>query len=98
VVSEVNDDNIIVKISNQLKGIIKRNELALDRAEQKTNRFTVGQEISAKVLNHDKSNEVVHLSIKALDLEEQEEAIKTYGSIDSGVTLSSAVSASKESK
>ena len=98
VVSEVNDDNLVVKINNQLKGIIKRNELALDRAEQKTNRFVVGQEVKAKVLNHDKSGEIVYLSIKALELEEQEEAIKTYGSIDSGVTLSSAVNASKESK
>jgi small subunit ribosomal protein S1 len=98
VVTQVNDDNLDVKVADQLKGIIKKNELSLDRAEQKTHRFNVGDVLTARVLNYDKSNEIVYLSIKALELDEQEKAIKAYGSIDSGTSLGSALNASKDLK
>jgi small subunit ribosomal protein S1 len=98
VVTQVNDDNLDVKVADQLKGVIKKNELSLDRAEQKTHRFNVGDVLTARVLNYDKSNEIVYLSIKALELDEQEKAIKAYGSIDSGTSLGSALNASKDLK
>lgn len=97
VITEINDDVLIVKVNNQLRGIIRRNELSVDRMEQKTNRFSVGQTISCKVLNYDKSNEIVYLSIKALELEEQEQAIKAYGSsADSSVNLGAAALSSSK--
>jgi small subunit ribosomal protein S1 len=98
VVTQVNDDNLELRVNDQLRGIIRRNELSLDRAEQKTNRFEIGDSLTAKVLNYDKQNEVVYLSIKALDLDEQEKAIKAYGSIDSGTSLGSALNASRDAK
>jgi small subunit ribosomal protein S1 len=97
IITEVNDDFLVVKVNNQLKGIIRRNELSTDRIEQKTNRFSISQTVSAKPLNYDKSNEIIYLSIKALELEEQERAIKVYGSsIDSSINLgAAALSASR---
>ena len=91
----VNDDNIEVLVNNQIKGIIKKGDLALDRTEQKAARFNIDQEISAKIINHDKVNDIFYLSIKALELDEQEQAIKTYGSTDSGTSLGSALNAAK---
>jgi small subunit ribosomal protein S1 len=99
VITEINDDVLFVKVSNQLKGIIRRNEISIDRMEQKTNRFSLGQTVNAKLLNYDKSNEVVYLSMKALELEEQEQAIKSYGSsLDSSTNLGAALSSSKVSR
>jgi len=66
-----------------LRGIIKRNELALDRAEQKISNFEIGQEIRAKALNYDKNSDIIFLSIRELERKEHDEIIKTYGSIDS---------------
>ena len=99
VITEINDDVLFVKVSNQLKGIIRRNEISIDRMEQKTNRFSLGQTVNTKLLNYDKSNEVVYLSMKALELEEQEQAIKSYGSsLDSSTNLGAALSSSKVSR
>jgi small subunit ribosomal protein S1 len=97
-VTKIGDDNLEVKVGDRLKGIIKKNELSLDRGEQKTNRFAVNDKINTKLLNYDKTNEVVYLSIKALELDEQERDIKTYGSIDSSTSLGNALNASKGSK
>lgn len=84
VITKLNDDYIEVKTEDGVKGIIKRNELALDRADQKISNFEAGQEIQAKALSYDKNSDVIFLSIRELERKEHDEIIKTYGSIDSG--------------
>lgn len=85
-ITNVRDDLLEVRIGENLKGIIKKADLSLDRSEQKTSRFSSGQLAKAKPLNYDKSNDVLYLSIKALELEEQEQAIKTYGTAENATT------------
>ena len=94
-VTSLSDDLLEVQMKDNLKGVIKRSELSLDRSEQKTNRFTVGQTVHAKPTNHDRSQDVFYLSIKALEFDEQEKAIKQYGSIESATTLGQAEEGSK---
>ena len=43
--------------------------------------------IDAKVVNLDKSSRKLNLSIKALELAEEKEAVEQYGSTDSGASL-----------
>jgi len=83
IITKLNDDQVEVKTTDGLRGIIKRNELALDRAEQKISNFEIGQEIRAKALNYDKNSDIIFLSIRELERKEHDEIIKTYGSIDS---------------
>ena len=66
---------------------IKRSELARDRSEQRPDRFAVGQKVDARVTQFDRRTRKVTVSIKALEVAEEKEAIAQYGSSDSGATL-----------
>ena len=59
----------------------------MDKSEQDPNRFEVGQKVDAKIINFDKKTRRVVLSIKSLRISDEKEAIKQYGSKDSGASL-----------
>mgnify|MGYP001339585219 CR=1 FL=1 len=86
VVSKVDEAGIEVDCDG-VKGFIKRSELSRDRNEQRPERFSEGDKIDAKVVNLDKSSRKFNLSIKALELAEEKEAVEQYGSTDSGASL-----------
>ena len=87
-VTEVKEGGIDVKIvGTEFTAFIKRNELARDRSEQRAERFAVGQKVDARVTQFDKKARKVGVSIKALEVAEEKEAIEQYGSSDSGATL-----------
>jgi small subunit ribosomal protein S1 len=87
IVSAVNEDGIEVKLSDDLYGSIKRADLSSDKADQKVDRFAIGDRLDAKVIAINKQKRTLSLSIKALELDEREKAIKDYGSTDSGASL-----------
>ena len=70
-----------------VKGFIKRSDLSRDRNEQRPERFSEGDKVDAKVVNVDKASRKFNLSIKALELAEEKEAVEQYGSTDSGASL-----------
>src|SRR5271168_3308119 len=87
-VTEVKEGGLDVKIvSTEFTSFIKRNELARDRSEQRPDRFAVGQQGDARVTQVDRRTHRVTVSIKALEVAEEKEAIAQYGSSDSGATL-----------
>jgi small subunit ribosomal protein S1 len=87
-VTEVKDGGIDVKIvGSDLTTFIKRSELARDRGEQRPERFAGGQKVDARILQFDRRTHKVQVSIKALEVAEEKEAIAQYGSSDSGATL-----------
>jgi small subunit ribosomal protein S1 len=86
-VSSVSDDEIEVLVKDTLTCIIKRNELSMDKSEQRSERFAVGEKVDAKILSVDKASRKVALSIKALEFDEHKKAIAEYGSVDSGASL-----------
>jgi small subunit ribosomal protein S1 len=87
-VTEVKEGGIDVKIvGTDLTTFIKRSELARDRGEQRPERFSVGQKVDARVTQFDRRTHKVQVSIKALEVAEEKEAIAQYGSTDSGATL-----------
>jgi|tagenome__1003787_1003787.scaffolds.fasta_scaffold20972432_3 small subunit ribosomal protein S1 len=87
-VTEVKESGIEAKIvGTDLTTFIKRSELARDRGEQRPERFAVGQKVDARVTALDRRTQKVQVSIKALEVAEEKEAIAQYGSTDSGATL-----------
>src|SRR5207249_91847 len=87
-VTEVKEAGIDVKIvGTDLTTFIKRSELARDRGEQRPERFAVGQKVDARIIQFDRRTHKVQVSIKALEVAEEKEAIAQYGSSDSGATL-----------
>ena len=86
-VVNVGKGGIDVEIGQGFPAFIKRNELSMDKSEQDPNRFEVGQKVDAKIINFDKKTRRVALSIKSLQISDEKEAIKQYGSKDSGASL-----------
>lgn len=87
-VTEVKDSGLDVKIAGtDLTTFIKRSELARDRADQRPERFAVGEKVDARVTLFDRKARKIAVSIKALEVAEEKEAIAQYGSADSGASL-----------
>ena len=87
-VIEVKDGGLEVKIAGtDLTTFIKRNELARDRGDQRPERFSVGEKVDARVVQLDRRAHKIAVSIKALEVAEEKEAIAQYGSANSGASL-----------
>ena len=87
-VTDVKDGGIEVKLTGtDLSAFIKRSELARERNDQRPERFSVGDKLDARVTLFDRKARKVQVSIKALEIAEEKEAVATYGSQDSGASL-----------
>jgi small subunit ribosomal protein S1 len=86
-VTEVRDDGITVKVTENIQSFIKKSEIARERQEQRTDRFAIGDRLDVKVTAVEKTTRKVTLSIKALEADEHKKAITEYGSVDSGASL-----------
>ena len=85
---EVKEGGLEVQIvGSDLNAFIKRNELARDRGDQRTERFAVGEKVDARITLFDRKARKVAVSIKALEVAEEKEAIAQFGSADSGASL-----------
>ncbi|GAN72261.1 MAG: 30S ribosomal protein S1 [Acetobacter sp.] len=87
IVTAVQTNGIEVKVDDVLSGFIRRAELARDKAEQRPERFAVGERVDAKVVSVDRTSRKVALTIKGREVEEDKQAINEYGSADSGASL-----------
>jgi small subunit ribosomal protein S1 len=86
-VHEVMDNGIEVRINDNVPGFIRKSELSRDRSEQRPDRFAKGEKVDAKITQLDKAGRRLTLSIKAREVEEEKEAMATYGSTDAGASL-----------
>ncbi len=87
-VVDVKEGGIDVQIGDDgAIAFIKRADLSRDRDEQRPDRFSVGQKIDAKVIGTDRTTKKPNLSIKALQIQEEAQAVAQYGSSDSGASL-----------
>ena len=55
--------------------------------EQRPERFAVGDRVDAMITAVDKASRRVSVSIKALEMKDEQEAIEQFGSSDSGASL-----------
>jgi small subunit ribosomal protein S1 len=87
-VIEVKEGGLDVKIAGtDMTTFIKRAEIARDRQEQRPERFAAGEKVDARVVLFDKKARKIQVSIKALEMAEEKEAMAQYGSADSGASL-----------
>ena len=85
-VTKIEDGGIEVEYEG-MKAFIRRSDLSRDRAEQRPDRFGVGDKVDVRVTNVDAKNRRLGLSIKAREIAEEKEAVAQYGSSDSGASL-----------
>ena len=87
-VTGVKDGGLEVRLVEQgIETFIKRSDLSRDRDEQRPERFSVGQKLDARIIAFDKKTRKLQVSIKALEIAEEKEAVAQYGSTDSGASL-----------
>jgi small subunit ribosomal protein S1 len=83
---------------NALRSFIRKSDLSRDRQEQRADRFSVGDRLDAMVTGFDKSSRKVALSVKAMQLADEKEAIAQFGSSDSGASLGDILGAALKDK
>ncbi len=97
-VANVLDSGLEVTLSNGVPGFIRKGDLSRDRSEQRPERFAVGDKVDARITNIDNRNRRILLSVKALELAEEREAVANYGSTDSGASLGDILGAALKAK
>ena len=85
-VTAITDGGIEVSIDG-VQGFIRKAELARDRGDQRPERFAVGEKVDARVTTIDASTRRISLSIKALEVSDEKQAMSVYGSSNSGASL-----------
>lgn len=86
-VKEVNDRGIEVLVKDKIVVFIKKADLSSDRSRQRTDTYAVGERIDAKITALDPEARRIVLSIKAREVEEEQQALSEYGSSASGASL-----------
>lgn len=90
-VIEVDARAAIVDLGDGVTGTLRASELGTDRVEDARTMIKVGDEVEARFTNVDRKNRSVSLSIKAKEVHEEQEALKSYkseaGAVSTGTTL-----------
>ncbi len=82
----------------KMSAFIRKTDLSRDRQDQNPERYGVGDRIDAMITNIDKATRRVSLSVKALQLAEDKEAMDKFGSSDSGAALGDILGAALREK
>ena len=86
-ISEVTENGLEVRVGEGLTGFIRRADLARERSEQRTERFAVEEKLDAVITSIDSKSRKLTLSVKAREINEEKQAMETFGSSDSGASL-----------
>jgi small subunit ribosomal protein S1 len=97
-VSAVHAGGIDVAFGEGLTSYIRKQDLARDRSEQRPERFAVGDKVDAKVVTVDGDSRKISLSVKALEISDEREAMAQFGSSDSGASLGDILGAAMRAK
>ena len=98
VIKSITEKGLHVEISEGVNGFVKKSELAKERGDQRVDRFAVDEKIDGRIMSIDSNTREVNLSIKALQVAEEKQAMKDYGSVDSGASLGDILGAALEEK
>jgi small subunit ribosomal protein S1 len=89
-VTEVTSGGLEVKFGEDdapMSAFIRKSDLSRDRNDQRPERFRVGDRVDAMITQVDRAARRVSVSIKALEMADEKEAMEQYGSTDSGASL-----------
>ena len=98
VIKNITEKGLHVEISEGVNGFVKKSELAKERTDQRVDRFAIDEKVDARIVSIDSTSREVKLSIKALQVAEEKQAMKDYGSVDSGASLGDILGAALEKK
>jgi len=86
-VSTVDAKSVTVELATDVFGTIRAGDLSDDKVDDATTLVKEGDDIEAKIINVDRKNRTISLSVKAKDAQDQADAIKKYSrSADTAVS------------
>jgi len=77
-VVEVQPKEAILELAEEVLGVLKATEISVDRVEDARTVLKEGEEIEVKIINIDRKNRTIGLSIKSKDIEEERAAVKEH--------------------
>jgi len=95
-VTAIEDGGVEVEYEG-MKSFVRRSDLSRDRAEQRPERFSIGDKVDVRITNIDNKTRRLGVSIKAREIAEEKEAVEQYGSSDSGASLGDILGAALKS-
>jgi small subunit ribosomal protein S1 len=87
-----------VQLDGDMEGYLRASEVSRDRVEDMRTHFKEGDEIEAMIINVDRKNRVINLSIKAKDMTEQDAAMKKLAAESAAATGSTNLGALLKAK
>ena len=77
-VVETDVKEVVIELAEDVTGIMKASEISLDRVEDARTALAVDDEVEVKIINVDRKNRTIGLSIKAKDVEEERQAVRDH--------------------
>lgn len=78
-VKEVDARGVTITLTDSVEGYLRAGEISRDRVEDASTMFSVGDEVESKVTSIDRKTRRISLSIKALEAQNESEAVQEYG-------------------
>jgi small subunit ribosomal protein S1 len=85
-VTAVDAKTVTVALADDITGTIRASELSDERVDDATTLVKEGDEIEAKIMNVDRKNRSITLSVKAKDAQDEADAIKKYSRTEGTAT------------
>jgi small subunit ribosomal protein S1 len=85
-VKEVDAKGAIIDLGNDIEATLKGSEISRDKVEDARNELQVGAEVEAKIINVDRKNRTINLSIKSKDVAEEKDAVKAHRKTETEVS------------
>ena len=77
-VVEVTEKDAIIKLAEEVEGVLRASELSQERVEDARTVLKAGDEIEVKITAVDRKNRTLNLSVKAKDIEDEREAMREH--------------------
>ncbi|MCR9276913.1 MAG: 30S ribosomal protein S1 [Pseudomonadaceae bacterium] len=82
VVTEVEPKAAVLKLADDVEGVLRASEISLDRVEDARSQINVGDEIEVKIISIDRKNRTIGVSIKAKDMADEAEVVREHRDSD----------------
>lgn len=79
-VKEIDAKGATIELDNDVEGYLRASEVSRDRVEDMRTHLKEGDEVEAKIINVDRKNRSINLSIKAKDMADESEAMQRMAS------------------
>jgi small subunit ribosomal protein S1 len=85
-VKSVEPKGAVILLADEVEGYLRASEIGRDRVEDATTRFKEGEEVESMIINVDRKNRSIQLSIKAIDSAEATEQLSKQEASATGTT------------